>query len=120
MKEVKNNLPTFIHWFSWTISVVASVFFIIILVEDDIPAILGGKGQELITHIPWLILAITGCFVSFFRIKPGAILMLAGGTAMVIVIAIQSGMAAFGMMVVYGIPYILPGLFFLLVRNFDK
>jgi hypothetical protein len=119
-KGVGNNLPTFIHWFSWTISLLASVFFVIFLLNEGIPDIMKGKGKELIAFVPWLILAIIGCGLSFFRIRPGAIAMITGGIAMVIVIAVQSGMRDFGIMVVYGTPYILPGLFFLLVRNPDR
>jgi len=120
MKKVENNLPTFIHWFSWTISLVASVVMLIFLVREGIPSILEGKGQELTVLLPGLIIAIIGCFVSLFRMKFGAIAMLVGGIAMVVVIAFQSGMRDFGLMVVYGVPYVIPGLFFLLVRNPSK
>jgi hypothetical protein len=110
----KNNLPTFLHWFSWTISLIASIFFLSSFYEDGISILSHGK-------IDWVqvisVIAITGCFLSFFRYKAGGLLMLSGGIAMIVVIAVQLGMQEFRMMVAYGLPYIFSGIVFLLVRK---
>ena len=42
MSESKENLSVFLHWFAWTISLVASMFFISYLVTEGVPDLLKG------------------------------------------------------------------------------
>lgn len=117
MSESNNSFFVFFHWFAWAISVLASILFVVYLVGEGIPDISHGKAKELIPVLPFLIIAIAGCLVSFFRQKAGGIMMLIGGVAIEVVLYIQHGQANFGMMMVYGLPYILPGILFLLVKK---
>ena len=96
---------------------VASVFFLVFIVKEGIPDLLAGKGKELMYFLPFLLLAIAGCLLSIFKRKAGAVMMLAGGVVMVVLLYMQGGMAQFGMMVVYGLPYIFPGAIFLLIKE---
>jgi len=117
MDDKKRILPTFLHWFSWAMAVGASLFFLIFLIGEGIPDVLRGKAKDLIYFLPFLIIAITGCTLSFFKQKPGAILMLVGGIGIVITLYLQGGIAQFGIMVVYGLPYIFPGSILLLIKE---
>jgi hypothetical protein len=110
----KNNLPTFLHWFSWTISLVASIFFLSSMLEGGTHNLLTGK-IEVLQVISML--AIAGCFLSFFKYKAGGLMMLTGGIAMIVVVAMQHGMSEFRTMVAYGLPYIFSGIVFLFVRK---
>ena len=58
MSESKESLSVFLHWFSWTISLVASIFFISHLVTEGIPDLLKGKAKDMIPYLPFLIVAI--------------------------------------------------------------
>ena len=117
MSESKESLSVFLHWFSWAISLLASVFFLIYLVTEDIPNLVKGNAKEIIPYLPFLILAILGCFLSLVKRKPGAIMMIVGGIAIVVILYIQGGSAKFGEMVVYGLPYIFPGIILLLFKK---
>lgn len=117
MSESKENLSVFLHWFAWAISLIASLLFIIFLAGEGIPDLLKGKARELIPYLPFLLVAIAGSILSLFKRKPGAIMMIAGGVIIDIIIYLHGGSAMFGIMVVYGVPYIFPGLLLLLVRK---
>jgi hypothetical protein len=117
MGDKTSTLPTFLHWFSWTLSGAASLFFLFFLIGEGIPDILRGAAKELLFFLPFLLMAIAGCFISFFKQKFGAILMLIGGIGTASVLYFQGGSANFGVMVVYGLPYIFPGGVFLFVKR---
>jgi hypothetical protein len=87
------------------------------LLGEDIPALIKNPNADALYFLPWLGLAIIGSIISFFRRKPGAIIMLVGGVAMVFVLYLQEGLADFPMMVVYGLPYILSSFLLLVVKK---
>ena len=116
MKIFGGGLATFTHWFAWTLSLVASVFFLFFEI-GDIPELLKGDGKEVYFFLPSLVLAVAGCFTSFFKIKTGSILMLIGGIAMALYFYLSSGLREFGLMVVYGLPYILAGFLLWVVKD---
>ena len=117
MSHKNSSLPTFLHWFSWTISVASSAFFLVFMIGEGIPDMLAGKDKGLKYILSFLLLAIVGCLLSFFKRKAGASMMLAGGAMLVVVLYLQGGMSNFGMMVVYGLPFIFPGSIFLLTKK---
>lgn len=117
MSESKENLSVFLHWFAWTISLVASMFFISYLVTEGVPDLLKGKAKDLLPYLPFLVLAILGTIISLFKRKPGAVMMIIGGLAIDVILYFHGGRARFGEMVVYAVPYIFPGLVLILVRK---
>jgi hypothetical protein len=117
MEDNTRALPTFLHWFSWALAGTASLLFIIFLIGEGIPDILKGTHKDLIFLLPFLMMAITGCIISFFKQKLGAVLMVIGGVGMIVITYLQGGSAQFGMMVVYGFPYIFPGGVLLYLRE---
>jgi hypothetical protein len=116
MSESKESLSVFLHWFAWAISIVASLFFIFFLVTEGIPDVVKGKDPKLVPYLPFLVAAIIGCFLSLFKRKPGAITMIIAGLAIDVVLYLQGGRASFGIMVVYGLPYIFPGILLLVKK----
>jgi len=117
MSDSKTGFSVFFLWFAWAISVIASLLFLIDLISEGIPDVMKGKSVFSITYLPFLIIAMAGCFLSFFKQKPGAIMMIVGGVAIDVVWYLHGGQANFGMMVVFGLPYIFPGILLLLVKK---
>lgn len=117
MSESKASFSIFFHWFAWTMSGLASIFLIFFLIGEGIPDILKGKSKELIPYLPFLIMAISGCILSFFKRKQGALLMIAGALAIDLILFLQGGKFNVRLMLVYGLPYIFPGLLLLLYKR---
>lgn len=117
MRDKNRYLPTFLHWFSWTISLTASSFFLVDMIREGIPDLMSGKDVGIKYILLILLLAIAGCLVSLFKQKVGAIMMLAGGVLLIAILYLQVGIAGFGMMVVYGLSYIFPALVLILLKK---
>ncbi len=117
MRVFQGGLSTFTHWFAWTLSMVASAFFLYYLISEDIPSLVKNPDPKMMAIVPWLVLAMTGTIVSFFKRIIGAILMLVGGIALIITLYVQSGLFEFPMMLGYGIPYLLGGFLLLIVKD---
>jgi len=117
MSVYRENFTSFFHWFAWTIACLASIFFAIFVIGEGIPDIMAGKGNDLLVFLPGLLLAIAGCIVTFFRKIPGGTMMLLGGIIMVVTLYFQGGAHDFRMMLIFGFPYIFPGILFIFVRK---
>ncbi len=117
MSGYRDNFTSFFHWFAWSIACIASIFFAIFVIGEGVHDIIKGKGGDLVLFLPGLLLAIIGCIVSFFRKIPGGIMMLIGGIIMVVTLYFQGGSNDYRMMMIYGFPYIFPGILFIFVRR---
>lgn len=117
MSELKNGFSTFFHWFAWTISLGASVFFTMYVIEEKIPKILAGQGKEWLPFVACLFIAVFGCLLSFFRKTSGALLMLVGGIGMATYLYFHGGIREINSMIVYGAPYVLAAFLFLVTRK---
>lgn len=117
MSVLKDGLSTFMHWFAWTISLVASVLFMMHVFGEAVPDIMAGKNTSLLFFLPWLFIAVAGCIMSFFKQTSGALLMLAGGIGMAVTLYLHSGSGAARLMIVYSGPYILAAFLILTMRK---
>jgi len=73
-----------------------------------------------LSFIPFVIIllvAIFGSVYSIFKAIHGGILMVAGGIGIVVYYSFQGGLKDFPFMVLYGFPYIIPGVFLIFVRK---
>ena len=117
MNLYKESSYTFFHWFAWTISLTASLFFIVFDVRDDVLTIVKDHNLSVIPFLTALIVAIIGSIYSIFKQVPGGIMMFIGGIGLVSSFALQGGLHEFGLMVAYALPYIIAGVFFFFIRN---
>jgi len=117
MRVFGNKLETFTHWFGWTLALVASIFFFIFDFLDWLSKFAGNPLQNENWFYVSMLIAIAGVLVSFFRRMPGAMLMMAGGLGMVVFYYITSGWSDAALMIVYGLPYILPAFLLLIVKK---
>lgn len=117
MSTEKKTTTTFFYWFAWVLSLAASVVFLTFEVREWIVNSFAGKADASLIFIVLLMTAIVGSIVAIFRKITGGWLMLAGGTGLVIFFGLHGGIKVFGMMVVYGLPFVIPGIFFVLIRK---
>jgi hypothetical protein len=117
MRVFKDNLSTFSHWFAWTMSVIASIFFGIYMIGEDIPNYISGSDPTLLWFILALLVAITGTALSVWNRINGGLTMLAGGVGLVFYFYFTAGWSDSGLMVAYGLPYILPAFLLLMVKK---
>lgn len=118
MSTLQKGLVNTFHGFAWLISMLSSLFFIIFIIgEGAIRDVINGKAEALVNFLPWLFLAIAGCFCSFFYRVLGGLMMLIGGGAMIVYFYLQTGWQEISMMAAYGLPFALAGLIFILFRK---
>jgi hypothetical protein len=117
MDIYKTNFTGFFHWFAWTISIIASLFFLVFDVREDLVLAIEYHDINKLLLLITLLISITGCFYSVFNRVRGGIIMIAGGTGIVIYYYIFGGMKEFPVMIAYGLPYIIPGVFLVFVRK---
>jgi hypothetical protein len=117
MSAQKNGFATFFQWFAWTISLGASVFFIIYYVDSEVSKILAGKSKELLPFLACLLVAVIGCVLSFARKTSGALLMFTGAIGMAAYLYLHGGLSELRMMIVYCGPYILAAFLLLVTRR---
>jgi hypothetical protein len=116
MRVFGDSLSSFMHWFGWTLALIASIVFIIFDIPDWLILLVKGNGINQVGFYIFLVIAIAGVIVSLFKRVAGGWLMLAGGIGMVGFYYTQSGWKEADMMVVYGLPYILPAFLLLTVK----
>jgi hypothetical protein len=117
MDFYKENFRNFFHYFAWTISLTASVFFIIFEIREDIILVFHDHDKLMVIFLASLLLSIFGSFYSIYKTIKGGTLMIIGGTGMVVYYCILGGLRDFPMMIAFGLPYIIPGVFFLFIRK---
>ena len=117
MNEYKENFTHFFHWFAWTVSLSASVIFLLFDVREDVLYVWHDHNFLLILFLLPLLVAIVGSVYAIFRKIPGGVLMIAGGVGMIGFYCFHAGLKEFPQMVVYGLPYVFPGVFFVFIRK---
>ena len=94
-----------------TVGVVVCLFFLLFIIGEGVPDILKGNGKGLIGFLPFILVPVAGFILTWFKELPGAILLTAGGVALMVYFFIQGDSA---MAIVYGLPFIITGVLFLL------
>lgn len=90
-----------------TLQVIVSLFglfLLIFFIGEGLPDIFHGRGYGLFPYLPALLLIFLGCVMIWFRTRIGALFLVTGGAAM----SVQS--QDLFVILVYGLPFILPGL----------
>jgi predicted membrane protein len=94
-----------------TVGVVACLFFLLFIIGEGIPDIVKGDGGGLLSFLPFILVPIAGFILTWFKEWPGVLLLTAGGVALMVYFFIKGDTA---MALVYGLPFIVTGLLFLL------
>jgi hypothetical protein len=106
-------------WAGRAVALLASLFFLVFLIGEGAAELTGPDAipTELAVFLPMMALALLGFVLSFFRIKAGAILQIAGGGAMLLYHLIRGGIANFSTALLLSIPYLFCGIVSLLYHR---
>jgi hypothetical protein len=118
MKWFRQGFFTFNVWFSYSIALVASAFFGIFLVIDGPASFVPPTALYPAAFFVALFLAVVGSVWMLFNKKVGAWILVSGGLSLLVWHLVQKPMQL-NMAVVYGFPYIIPGIFLLLPDRKD-
>jgi hypothetical protein len=93
---------------------VACIFILFFVVGKGVPETLKNEENEWVPFLPFLVLAVTGYIITWYKEFAGTLMMAAGGIILLIFF-IAKGDTAMGL--VYGLPFMLAGTIFLVHIN---
>lgn len=94
-----------------TAGVVACLFFLLLLAGSGMPDSLRGSSEGMLLLLPLVLLPVAGFVLTWFKEWPGAVLVAAGGLALLAYFFIKGDVT---MALVYGIPFLITGALFML------
>jgi hypothetical protein len=116
MYKFRESFSTFNQWFAYSISILASVFFLIFEVTEEIGFLSNNFETMKLLRLIALIIAICGSGLSVMYNKMGAICMLAGSLGLMIFYLLQTPQQPH-LAILYSIPYIVPSILLLLPKS---
>lgn len=87
----------------------SSAFFMLFLIGEGLTDLFNGSA-EVIPIIIMILFTVSGFIVAFKRPRQGGMIMIAGGFIMMIYLFIMGGSNAWYAALIYGLPFIIPGL----------
>jgi hypothetical protein len=98
-----------LHYLALIIGFQVSLFFTFFLIADGVTDLIEGKAA-VIPIMVLMIISVGGYILAISNPKRGGIVMIAGGVFMVVYLLIISGLGEFKMSLIFGLPFIFPGL----------
>lgn len=89
------------------------LFFIVFLIGEGLSELIDGK-LAVIPILLLMVLTSSGYILAWKRLIPGGWIMLAGGAVMGVYMIIFGGFDAWQISMAYSLPFIIPGLLFIL------
>lgn len=105
-----------VRFLAMTIGALASLFFVFFLVGEGVGDLLDGKAGA-IPIIIMILLTVSGYVLSWFRVRKGAALMIAGALLMGIYLLIIGAKGNVLMALSFSLPFLLPGVMLLLLKR---
>jgi hypothetical protein len=108
-----------IRFLALTIGALASLFYVFFLVGEGVGDLFDGK----IGAIPILVMilfTVSGYVLSWFRVRKGAIIMIAGALVMGIYLLIVGAKGNVLMALAFSLPFLLPGLMLMSLKRLSK
>lgn len=110
------KLYKLLHYIALILGFQVSIFFLFFLIADSITDL--GEGKfNVIPILLMMILAVGGFVWSVTKPAKGGLVMIAGGLVMVVFLLIMGGIGEWQMALIFGLPFILPGLVFIFTAN---
>lgn len=113
------NATRILHYIALILGFQASAFFLFFLISDGVIDLFEGK-YSVIPLLIMMIFTVIGYIWAISKPKLGSLIMISGGVVMVLYLIMLGGLVGIKMALIYGLPFIIPGLIFYFVGNRDK
>jgi hypothetical protein len=113
------NATKILHYLALILGFQASAFFLFFLISDGVGDVIDGK-FSVIPILMMMIFTVIGYFWALSKPKLGSMIMISGGVVMAIYLLFLGGLVGIKMAMIYGLPFIIPGLFFYFFGNSEK
>lgn len=110
------NISKILHYIALILGFQASAFFLFFLISDGVGDLIDGK-FSVIPILIMMIFTIIGYVWAFSKPKLGSVIMISGGVVMALYLIFLGGVVGIKMALIYGLPFIIPGLIFYFVGN---
>lgn len=105
-----------LHYIALIFGFQASAFFTFFLIAEGGADLLDGK-PAVIPILSMMVLAVGGYIWAISKPRKGSLLMITGGIIMAVYLLFIGGASEFKMAMIYGLPFIIPGLIFYFTAN---
>jgi hypothetical protein len=110
------NLTKFFYYLAVIVGFQASVFFIFILITDASGFLIEGK-TGVIPILLMMVFTVGGYVLTFSKQIQGSLIMISGGFIMAVYLIFLGGIGEYQMALIFGLPFIIPGLIFYFTSN---
>jgi uncharacterized membrane protein (UPF0136 family) len=110
------NASKILHYIALILGFQASAFFMFFLISDGVADLFSGK-FSVIPILIMMIFTVIGYIWAISKPKLGSLIMISGGVVMALYLIILGGTVGIKMALVYGLPFIVPGLIFYFVGD---
>jgi hypothetical protein len=113
------NATRILHYLALILGFQASAFFLFFLISDGVADLFEGK-YSVIPILIMMIFTVIGYFWAISKPKSGSLIMISGGVVMALYLIMLGGIVGIKMAMIYGLPFIIPGLIFYFVGGREK
>jgi hypothetical protein len=113
------NATRILHYLALILGFQASAFFLFFLISDGVADLFEGK-YSVIPILIMMIFTVIGYIWALSKPKLGSVIMISGGVVMVVYLLFLGGIVGIKMALIYGLPFIIPGLIFYFVGNREQ
>lgn len=108
------NTTRILHYIALILGFQASAFFLFFLISDGVIDLFDGK-YSVIPILIMMIFTVIGYIWAITKPKLGSLIMISGGVVMALYLIMLGGIVGIKMALIYGLPFIIPGLIFYFV-----
>lgn len=108
-----------LYYVAMLLAFLSSAFFMLFLIGEGITDLFDGALQ-VIPIMLMILFTVSGFFLAFKRSKQGGLILTAGGFIMMIYLLIMGGSNALYAAMIYGLPFIIPGLMLIFSSKLQK
>jgi len=113
------NASRILHYIALILGFQASAFFLFFLISDGVADLFDGK-FSVIPILIMMIFTVFGYIWAISKPKLGSLIMISGGAVMALYLIMLGGLVGIKMALIYGLPFIIPGLIFYFVGKNEK
>ncbi len=113
------NRTRILHYIALILGFQASAFFMFFLISDGVADLIDGK-YSVIPILIMMIFTVIGYIWAISKPALGSLIMISGGVVMALYLIMLGGIVGIKMALIYGLPFIIPGIIFYFVGKSEK